>query len=76
MNHEVTTIRENFLRLIFNPEKEQIGKISGLNKGFRVEKRANEQRHVTYEQEKVCMSYWFDKGKVNPDLVTITPTEL
>ena len=46
------------------------------NKGFRVVKTQDQHRMSTYRQRKRCLSYWFDKAKVQPDMVTLKPLDL
>ena len=46
------------------------------NKGFRVEKSENQQRMVTYEMNKICLSYWFDKAQVQDNRIDLLPTTI
>ena len=70
-NNEETMIRNKFEDIIFGKTKDY----SCINKGFRLEK-GKEHRMITYEQEKVCLSFWHDKSILNPDGVTLSPTPL
>ena len=68
-------LRQLHLDIILQKDKKHMD-FTATNKGFRVIKTEQHQRMSTYRQRKVCLSYWFDKAKVQPDMVTLKPLDL
>ena len=71
-NNEESAIRKKFENIIFDKRESY----SCINKGFRIEKKPDEHRMVTYEEERVCLNFWYDKSILNADGVTLSPTPL
>ena len=65
-------LKDLYLRLI-KQESIEDKEHKATNKGFKLEKGKTSQRMVTYEQYKTCLSYYFDKRKVAPNMIDLIP---
>ena len=68
-------LRELHINII-KQDTEEHKQHKASNKGFKLQKTKESQRMVTYEQNKVCLSYYFDKARVQPDMVRLLPLEI
>ena len=68
-------LKELYIRLI-KQENIEDKEHRASNKGFKVQKTDTEQRMVTYEMNKVCLSYYFDKAKVQANMIDLLPLSI